>query len=401
MRRVRSTKLETRSARLRLPVRRKPYYVKLVRGISLGYRRTKSTGTWLLRVAKDGQDWTTRVGVADDYADANGQEILTFDEAQERAWSAAMGGKPTGDNTVAAALERYEEHLKARGGDVRNVRRVRIHLPQKLAGKSVTALQAADLTKFRDGIAAKVTSTTVDRTTRMLSAALNLAADSDERITRRPWKTALKAVAGPTEARNVILDEADVRTLIGAAYRDSEEFAELVELMAVTGARPSQLTRLQGEDVQADWTDPRTHKRRPRIMMPVSHKGRGVKPITHRPVAITEALAERLKGRTGLLLKRADGKPWTELAHYFAGATEGVKFNNPAKVTLYALRHTSIVRQLLANVPIRVVAAHHDTSVPMIERSYSKYIGDHSDDLVRETLLETVAEVVPIASKRS
>jgi integrase len=188
--------------------------------------------------------------------------------------------------------------------------------------------------------------------------------------------------------------------VIGAAYRDSEEFGELVELMAVTGARPSQLTRLQGTDVQADWTDPKTRKPRPRIMMPVSNKGRGVKPISHRPVAIPEALAERLKGRAGLLLKRADGKPWSDLAHYFADATAGVKFNNPAKVTLYALRHTSIVRMLLANVPIRVVAAHHDTSVPMIERSYSKYIGDHSDDLVRDTLLETQAEVVQLAGRR-
>ena len=33
---------------------------------------------------------------------------------------------------------------------------------------------------------------------------------------------------------------------------------------------------------------------------------------------------------------------------------------------MYALRHSSIVRQLLANVPIRVIAAGHDTSVAMM-----------------------------------
>ena len=32
----------------------------------------------------------------------------------------------------------------------------------------------------------------------------------------------------------------------------------------------------------------------------------------------------------------------------------------------------SIVRQLLKGVPTRVVAAHHDTSVAMIERNYSQ-----------------------------
>ena len=43
-------------------------------------------------------------------------------------------------------------------------------------------------------------------------------------------------------------------------------------------------------------------------------------------------------------------------------------------VTIYALRHTSIVRQLLGGVPTRVVAAGHDTSVAMIERHYSTHI---------------------------
>jgi aldehyde dehydrogenase (NAD+) len=35
------------------------------------------------------------------------------------------------------------------------------------------------------------------------------------------------------------------------------------------------------------------------------------------------------------------------------------------------LRHSSIVWSLLAGVPIRFVAAVHDTSVPMIEKTYS------------------------------
>jgi hypothetical protein len=43
----------------------------------------------------------------------------------------------------------------------------------------------------------------------------------------------------------------------------------------------------------------------------------------------------------------------------------------------------------LANTPIRVVATLHDTSVPMIERTYSKFITDHSDALSRRALLDT------------
>ena len=54
---------------------------------------------------------------------------------------------------------------------------------------------------------------------------------------------------------------------------------------------------------------------------------------------------------------------------------------------MYALRHSSIVRQLLAGVPVRIVAAGHDTSVAMIERNYSRYITDHADALVRSAML--------------
>lgn len=64
---------------------------------------------------------------------------------------------------------------------------------------------------------------------------------------------------------------------------------------------------------------------------------------------------------------------------------------DPAEVTIYALRHSNVVRQLLAGVPIRVVAVNHDTSIAMLERTYSRYIGDHADALSRGALLEGLA----------
>ena len=60
------------------------------------------------------------------------------------------------------------------------------------------------------------------------------------------------------------------------------------------------------------------------------------------------------------------------------GATIGLRYHrqvsniataiglDPAVVTVYALRHSSIVRMLLKNVPIRFVASLHNTSVVMI-----------------------------------
>jgi len=93
------------------------------------------------------------------------------------------------------------------------------------------------------------------------------------------------------------------------------------------------------------------------------------------------------------LLLRPDGRAWdTEnLPRRFELLTKGMSL--PAGASMYSLRHSSIVRQLLAGVPIRVVAALHDTSVQMIERNYSEHIADHADDLARPTL-DTFAEVI-------
>jgi hypothetical protein len=404
-RRVRSSKLETCSARLRLARRKKPYSVPIMRGVHLLYRRNKTAGPWMVRVCRDGDDWTEPLGTADDYDEADGKNVLTYWQAQDLAREHARVGKPTSDLSIKTQVERYRTDLETRGQDAANATRVLFHLEgTKLANKVVTASSLSEeLKEFRDRLVAKkLKSATIDRTTNAFKAALNLAAENDERITRRPWKTALKAIGSEAAgARNVILDDTDRRALRGAAYRASEEFGLLIDVLDETGARPSQVVRLTAEDVQADFIDRRTGKRQPRLMMPASHKGRGKKMLTHRPVPITEPLANRLKDRTGVLLRRANGTPWAEtnLTYHFARAMEGVKFNNSSRVTMYALRHTSIVRQLLANVPVRVVAALHDTSVVMIERNYSKYIADHADELARATL-PTPSEILSLDDRR-
>jgi hypothetical protein len=58
------------------------------------------------------------------------------------------------------------------------------------------------------------------------------------------------------------------------------------------------------------------------------------------------------------------------------------------EVTIYALRHTSIARQLLRGTPIRIVAVTHDTSVAMIERNYSALLADHADAIARTAMLD-------------
>jgi len=58
------------------------------------------------------------------------------------------------------------------------------------------------------------------------------------------------------------------------------------------------------------------------------------------------------------------------------------------------LRHSSIVRALRAGIPVRIVAALHDTSSAMIEKHYAAYILDVSDDLARSAVTALVSAPV-------
>jgi integrase len=389
----RSSKLETATARRRLAGRKKPYWTTIAPGIALGYRRNAGAGTWSVRSTDGhGSDWIKRVALADDLEPADGAAVLTFWQAQELARALARG--KTGEDgdrpcTVLEALERYEADLRGRGGAVYNATRARVHLPGSILSKPVALLGATELRKWRDQLAAKLSPASVNRTRTCLRAALELAAAHDPRIgNRQAWRVGLAGLPDATRARNVILDDVTVRRIVEAAYAHDRALGLLVEVAAVTGARLSQLARLEVGDLQPD-----------RLLMPLSAKGRiRTKRLERRSVPIPSALAavlvQEAKGRPtdAPLLVRANGEAWghsTRARHRndFRAVVEAVGLD-PNVITLYSLRHSSIVRQLVANVPIRIVAATHDTSAKQIEAHYSKHISEHSDALVRRAMLD-------------
>jgi integrase len=263
-----------------------------------------------------------------------------------------------------------------------------------ILNKPVALLGATELRKWRDSLLAKgLAPGTVNRTKTGLRAALELATAHDPRIgNERAWKIGLAALPDGHRARNVILDDITVRRIVAAAYDHDRALGLMVEVAAVTGARLSQLARLEVGDLQADRSEPR-------LLMPLSAKGRPRnKRHERRPVPITPALAAVLKQEaTGRpsdapLLLRSNGERWGHgrSRHHrndMRAVVEAAGLD-PDVVTLYALRHSSIVRQLLANVPIRIVATLHDTSVKMIERTYSKHIAEHTDAIARRSLLD-------------
>jgi integrase len=225
---------------------------------------------------------------------------------------------------------------------------------------------------------------------------------------QRAWKVGLAALPDAHVARNVILTDDEVRRIVRAAYERDRALGVLAEVAAVTGARLSQLSRLEVGDLQADGAQPR-------LLMPLSGKGRvRTKRHERRPVPITAALASVLKqeaaGRASNapLLLRDNGERWGHgrKRHHrndFRAVVEAAGLD-PDVATLSALRHSSIVRMLVSNTPIRIVATLHDTSVKMIERTYSKHIAEHTDAPARRALLDiapaAIANIVALPQGR-
>ena len=414
-RRIRSAQFETRTARLKLPIAKRPHhFTEVSPGISLGYRRCKSAGRWVARVADGhGGSWEKTFALADDHEAADGEHVLDFWQATDKARVLARGGEDTDSSrpgTVAEAIDDYEKDLIARNGSKANARRAKAVLSATLLYKPVALLTVRELMKLRNDLVAKgAKPASVNRDLKGLKAALNLAAASDpNRITNRnAWRIGLADLTDAHRARDARLTDEEVRALIAAAYTVDPALGLLVELAAVTGARMSQLTRLEVGDLEL------SRDNGPRLQMPSSRKGKGVKRISRYPLPIPAGIFARLKkaadsrAPSAPLLLRSNGTPWNPAnADHREGfrrvvATVGLG----PEVTPYWLRHSSIIRSLLAGVPIRLVAVAHDTSVGLIERTYSKHIAGSGDDLLRRGQLDITSpaadNVLTLSGRRS
>ena len=400
-RKVSFSALESRSARLRLKVRPAPYPgPTLARGIALMYRRNKTNGTWVLK-ASDGHGayWTKGFALADDFEDSDAKNVLTFYQAQDAAKKLARGedgDTSTTPITVDGALKAYSRDLTARNANAYNAEHPRLHLTRGLLAKPVALLSSTELKHWRDGLIGTMAASTINRLCRCVCAALTLAAQHDQRVKNRDaWEVGLAGLPDATEARNVIISDDKVREFVATAYGLDDRLGLLSDTLAITGARPSQAVRLRVEDLH-------DHPIKPKLMMPKSAKGggrnRSQKKTERYSVPITVQLAAMLKqaakGRAddAPLLMQSDGTPWDKNPglNYHRQVDRVVRAIglDPADVTVYCLRHSSIVRQLLQNVPIRLVASLHNTSVKMVEKHYSRHITEHdSDDISRRALL--------------
>jgi hypothetical protein len=140
----------------------------------------------------------------------------------------------------------------------------RRHLTAALLAKPVSMLSANELKRWRDSlIGGELEDSSINRMLKCLRTALKLAARHDPRITNADaWKTGLESLPDATNDRNVILADKQVSGFVRAAYAHDGALGLYVDTLAVSGARPSQASRLLVADRSGAGRERGTEERR-------------------------------------------------------------------------------------------------------------------------------------------
>ncbi len=413
---LKETSLTTRTARAKLPIGL--HWRGIDPETHLGYRKGVRGGVWLVRWRTGSGYRQDRLGTADDelsegtldYAAAvrAARDRVEAARIEDQAASAgpiqtvrtavlsycydrdvryrARGVGITGRTAATSSLERYVIGREASGN-------MEAREPAPIADVPLHQLTEAQLVDWRKSLPGALKASSVWHLAATLKAAINAAYRANRAILPPTLPGILTAAlvisrTSPGDRvsvarENQILDAATVGRIIAAAREVDDEgewggdLYRMIVVLAATGARFSQAARLTVRDVQVE---------RSRLMIPPSYKGHGRKPeVTPVPVGedVLAALAPVLGGRgkdelllTRRLMARAPGqlkwvatgtRPWGRAARLVEPWAEIRKLARlESDIVPYALRHSSIVRGIRAGLPLRLVAALHDTSVEIV-----------------------------------
>lgn len=381
---VRKASLETRTARLKLPVARKPVFVRIAPGLSLGYRRNQVAGTWVMRIA-DGKGGaaTKAIGTADDFEEADGNALLDYWQAQEKAKSLlrATNGRPVAKPlTVRLAAEVYLASQDAKNPRTARDARGRLakHFLPKFGDRLVVDLTKAELDAWLNSMIAKgsdrekvrKSKDSANRVLTIVKALLNHALrDPANRLSDdHAWRL-VKPFEGVSVPRAEHFVVEDARKLIEAC--PEKDFADLLTAGILTGARYGELAGCNVGDFDA-------------VARTVRVNGKtGTRSVVLQPEAVA-FLSKMSDGRpkSAPLLQRADGGRWgpSQQQRRMKRAVEGAGLDT--KATFYALRHSYISRAIEGEVPLLVVADNCGTSVRMIEKTYAKILADKRREFI-------------------
>lgn len=421
---VRAPKLDTRSARAKLGIRREPYWAIMVKGSAIGYRKAPSGGTWIARFRDDdGRQHYQALGAADDHQEADAIKVFTFIQAQDKAreWFRLKAKEAAGDlapmdgpYTVKAAMDDYVAAYKRKGGKAadRTQGTIDAHILPILGDLPVAKLTKRKLEVWHSMLAdtaprlrtkkgkdqkhreadlspegVRRRRSSANRILTVLKAGLNLAHHEGRVADNDAWKR-VKPFREADAARIHYLLDDEVKRLVNGCAAD---FRALVTAAVLTGCRFGELTALHVEDFN--------HAART-ILIRVS-KGGKVRHVVLTDEGVRFFDQQTLgKSRDAVLLTRADGKRWgrSDQTRPLAAACIAARIDPP--INFHGLRHTYASRLAMKGTPLQVIAeqlGHRDTR--MVEKHYGHLAPNYVATTVRE-MFGTIGIVPPDSKVR-
>ena len=426
---VRDANLETRTARLRLPIRSEPYWRGLEKGFALGYRRRGKGGTWLARRRPEAGGYAEhKIGTSDDLQDADGVAILDYGQAQKAArewWRTELRSEEghdarSGPYTVADAVSEYLKEFEGRGGkSVYHTRRAaETHVLPALGTATIGKLTARKIEDWHRSLATKPAlarskpgrkpnhrkpdkttdgvrkrRATANRILTVLKSALNHAWKSGQVASDDAWRR-VKPFRAVETARVRYLSEAECVRLVNGC---EPAFSELVRGALLTGCRYSELTTLHVADFNADAgvvTVRASKAGKPRHVV-LTHEGQRL-------------FATLTAGKLGVdpIFTRADGGLWAKSHQLRPMLAACARAKIKPAVSFHVMRHTHGSALAMRGVPMAVIAkqlGHADTR--MTEKHYAHLAPSYVADTIRShfpTLGITAdSQITPFRKRRT
>lgn len=271
--------LGNRNSREKLPIQKEPHWAALaVRGTALGYYKGTTDRSWFVRQRVAGSYVKTYLGRVDDYAPADGEVVLTCDQALTKARDAQLEKRTPAPRhyadgvTLNVVMERYiEDHLGRKSSKGMTRQQWKRHGEGDIGTKLVSALDASQLTRWLNALTTKPPTVrgkvqpfdpedpdqvrsreaTANRILTNVKAALNWGRKTGKLIPHDApqWWSDVTPFRLGQETRPTVLKAPERQRLLNAAPAD---FRELLTGALMTGARRGELVALRCGDFDPD-----------------------------------------------------------------------------------------------------------------------------------------------------
>lgn len=395
---ARDSRLETREARRKLKQQHEPYWKQIHPGLFIGCRKGAKGSVWFVRRLVDGKYQKKKIGIVDDYQDANGKDVFDYKQAQRAAL--AYSDLPTdkekqltGTYTVQDAVDEYLEWFKANrksyDGTKQSINR---HIIPAFGNKDIKSLTTREIRKWLDRVATspirrggsisvreidindqeavRKRKSTANRVLNMLKAILNLAWRENHIESDQEWRR-VKPFKNVDTAKIDYRTANECKRLINAAEPD---FRKLIEAALLTGCRYGELISMKVSDYLPDLQ---------KILARETKNGKSrYIPLNDEGVLFFDQITAGQDNSKNMFIRK-DGEAWSKnhQSRRMKDASKNAKIDPP--IGFHGLRNTYGALLAMEGVPMKVIAelmGHSDTRIT------EKHYAHINDDYVAKTL---------------